>query len=517
MTWAQFVESVKTRLPADRHRIGSDFQATLTAWIRDGVSDLQDFIEPLKIGHETSYADDDLVPDNKAVVGALPESDVLLDVWVSSSTNTCFRVPAYQHPWDRRDELRCGSVRGGNTYIAIDQRASKFVLYPPPAEGMQLTISWSGKKNDFADSDVVPFDEKCAAAVALYCKAFISRVVDNDPNGYAQYMFGLGANPSVPLAGTYYYERRSLFLSANKRSNIAKISDYPWQTITRTPAHCFAVKTTTSEDIVEWVSFGDSGDPGSIQLTSMVEQLVRQIAPMFVVHLGDANYPLGAQLTLESNLRDYYDSYIASSKWYQVWGNHDLLTAGGSPAQKGRPLLDALPNIAALNGGKLYYRFVKGPVEFFIFNSAIDDSSDGEPDGITQFTTQGVWLRDALAASTAEWKIVCCHRPGRTSEVLYYPGSNVISSLPLKSWGAHMLMSGHGHNYERLLVDGFPYIVAGTGGAPLRGFSPTPATGSQIRYSEKCGVVRLQASKTELKAAFQNVDGDIVDSFTLRK
>ena len=35
---------------------------------------------------------------------------------------------------------------------------------------------------------------------------------------------------------------------------------------------------------------------------------------------------------------------------------------------------------------------------------------------------------------------------------------------PYKPWGADLVMSGHVHNYERLIEDGLTYIVSGLGG-----------------------------------------------------
>ena len=57
------------------------------------------------------------------------------------------------------------------------------------------------------------------------------------------------------------------------------------------------------------------------------------------------------------------------------------------------------------------------------------------------------------------------------------------------------MLSGHDHDYERILVNGFPYFVNGLGGESLYSFG-TPISGSVSRYNSDYGAMLVQANGT---------------------
>ena len=63
-----------------------------------------------------------------------------------------------------------------------------------------------------------------------------------------------------------------------------------------------------------------------------------------------------------------------------------------------------------LPGNERYYHFQWGLLEVFCLDSEI-----WEPDGIDVDSAQAAWLRGALAASTATWKLVALHTPPYSS------------------------------------------------------------------------------------------------------
>jgi hypothetical protein len=150
-------------------------------------------------------------------------------------------------------------------------------------------------------------------------------------------------------------------------------------------------------------------------------------------------------------------------------------------------------------------------VHFFVI-----DSDGREPDGNTSGSAQGQWLQAQLALSTSQWKIVVFHHPPYTSASR---GNNVALQWPFQSWGAHAVLNGHEHHYERIMKSGFPYIVSGAGGRSLSGFGTIEA-GSAVRYSANYGAVRAEADADSVVFTFYSISGGaggtLIDRYVLR-
>lgn len=217
-------------------------------------------------------------------------------------------------------------------------------------------------------------------------------------------------------------------------------------------------------------------------------------------------------MTFEDNFIKYYGLYVPRNVLF-AFGNHDIETDGGL-------YLDQIfTKQAALNAGKRYYDWIISEpstptlVGFQPRNVAhifVLDSND--PNGCLPGTEQGLWLQSLLAVSSM-WNIVIFHEPPYTSDILHTPG-NPLMRAPFKTWGAHVVISAHGHNYERLLVGEFPYVVCGLGGGPKRGFAPVPITGSQFRYNDFYGSLWVTARVSRLQISFFATTGDEIDSIS---
>ncbi|MBK8780779.1 MAG: M4 family metallopeptidase [Anaerolineales bacterium] len=260
------------------------------------------------------------------------------------------------------------------------------------------------------------------------------------------------------------------------------------------------------------VHFGVIGDYGQTgQPEADVAALVNSWNPDFVITTGDNNYMLGQAATIDENIGQYYHPYIypytgsygagsSTNNFYPILGNHDWLTTIG---QLPKPYLDYF----SLPGNERYYDFIRGPVHFFAVDSDIN-----EPDGITSNSIQGQWLQSALSASTSPWNVVYLHHSPYSSGL---HGSNTTLQWPFQAWGADIVLSGHDHTYERLSINGFPYIVNGVGGMQtLYGFN-TPVTGSQIRYNADYGAILVDATDTYAIFKFITRSGTVIDTFSL--
>jgi tartrate-resistant acid phosphatase type 5 len=256
---------------------------------------------------------------------------------------------------------------------------------------------------------------------------------------------------------------------------------------------------------VRAVVIGDYGWAGPDE--QRVAELVDALRPDAVFTTGDNNYPGGAASTIDQNIGQYFSELIfpyrggfpssaTRNRFYPTLGNHDWDTDGA------QPYLDYF----TLPGNERYYEVELGAIHFFAL-----DSDPREPDGVTADSAQALWLKAALAASRARFKVVAMHHPPYSSGP---HGDAPTMQWPFAAWGADLVVAGHDHGYERLEIDGITYVVSGLGGAPTYSFG-SPAFGSVVRHSASHGAAVLDADEKGLRLLFVDVDGRVVDNTLL--
>jgi len=178
-------------------------------------------------------------------------------------------------------------------------------------------------------------------------------------------------------------------------------------------------------------------------------------------------------------------------------GDHDWHAPGA------KPYLDYFE----LPGNERYYDFVKGPVHFFAL-----DSDPNEADGNTSGSRQAQWLKSKLASASEPFKVVYFHDPP------YSSGSEMRRTMrwPFRDWGADLVLTGHQHLYERLVIDGMTYVIDGLGGALNRFPFAATQPGSLVRYNATFGALFVEVfDGGKLDVTFRNTHGDVVDRFDL--
>ena len=256
------------------------------------------------------------------------------------------------------------------------------------------------------------------------------------------------------------------------------------------------------------VRFAVIGDYGFAEApAAAVAALVAGWNPDFVITTGDNNYFFGEASTIDANVGQYYHAFIhpyqggygagaSVNRFFPTLGDHDWEAPGA------QPYLDYF----ALPGNERYYEVVQGPVHLFAL-----DSHYSEPDGVSVDSLQAAWLQGRLAASTARWKIAYMHHPPYSSG---HHGSAPWMRWPFEAWGAHAVLAGSDHVYERITLGDFPYFVNGLGGASLYVFG-TPLPGSQVRYNADYGAMLVEAGEESLTFQFITRAGLVIDRYTL--
>jgi len=251
---------------------------------------------------------------------------------------------------------------------------------------------------------------------------------------------------------------------------------------------------------------GDYGKASTNELN--VSNLVKGWNPDFVITVGDNNYEYGEASTIDTNIGLYYSDFIypyygiygtgdTVNRFFPSMGNHDWYTTGAAPYL----------SYFTLPGNERYYDFVRGNVHFFAI-----DSDPNEPDGRDSSSVQAQWLKAALAASSSRYNVVYFHHPPYSSSS--YHGSEVIMQWPFKEWGATIVLAGHDHTYERLLKDGFTYVVNGLGGKNIYAFG-TPLPESVVRYNNNYGAMQVNSFHDSIVFKFITVTPTVRDYFKL--
>jgi hypothetical protein len=257
-----------------------------------------------------------------------------------------------------------------------------------------------------------------------------------------------------------------------------------------------------------FAAIGDYGLAGPAERE--VSDLVKSWNPEFIITLGDNNYDFGDSTTIDRNIGQYYHAYIykyrgrygpsaSTNRFFPSLGNHDYYTRNG----------EAYRDYFTLPGNGRYYDFVRGDVHFFAL-----DSDPNEPDGISATSVQAQWLRTELATSTARWKVVYFHHAPYSSGP---HGSTADLQWPFREWGASVVLTGHDHIYERLLVDGLPYLINGLGGRSIHSKRSTPLPESQKLFNGDYGAMLLTATPDSLAMQFFTRKQVLIDTYVLHR
>lgn len=227
----------------------------------------------------------------------------------------------------------------------------------------------------------------------------------------------------------------------------------------------------------------------------------------------------GSASTIDKHVGQFYSSWMhpyngsygagssdGQNHFYPSTGNHDWGDVSCSKPGDISPYLDYMPV-----GGQPYYDFVLGSAHFFAL-----DTDCHQPDGVNASSTQALWLKARLAASTSPWKVVYGHHPPYASH-----GSSFRTYMrwPFGDWGASAVFSGHHHVAERIHLNGMTYLINGLGGASIRPFGPTPTTGSVVRLNGAPAAQLLEVNATHLTVKLvAAVDGyPVFDCVTITK
>jgi tartrate-resistant acid phosphatase type 5 len=266
---------------------------------------------------------------------------------------------------------------------------------------------------------------------------------------------------------------------------------------------------------------GDWGRDGAGYQTAVATQMAKAAARLhaaFVVSVGDNFYEEGVQKPTDdqftSSFENIYKAQSLQIPWYVAIGNHDY--HGNVQAEIDYSRVDPRWHM---------------PARYFVVHEKVDNATsvdlfflDTSP-FVTQYRTEdkykshvaGIdtkaqihWLDSALAASTAQWKMVIGHHPLYSASPKHGNTPELITAIEplLEKYHAQVYLCGHDHNLQHLKVGHVDYFVSG-GGSEAR-----PAGhGAHTKFSATSpGFLAVELAGASLHAQFINQRGVTLDS-----
>ena len=247
---------------------------------------------------------------------------------------------------------------------------------------------------------------------------------------------------------------------------------------------------------VRFAIIGDSGT-GERKQYEVGQAMARYHAKFpfdFVIMLGDNIYGRKSQADFKGKFEDPYRSLLdAGVKFYASLGNHD------DPNERFYKPFNM--------GGKRFYSFKSGRVEFFALDSNYMDSD------------QLGWLNQQLRDSNSTWKICYFHHPLYSEARFHGPDTDLRALLEpiFLKYRVNAVFSGHEHVYERIKPqNGIYYFVLGSSGE-LRTHNLKPSAETAKGFDTDRAFMLIEIAGDELY--FQTVSriGETVDSGVLEK
>lgn len=253
----------------------------------------------------------------------------------------------------------------------------------------------------------------------------------------------------------------------------------------------------TTGDAVSFVTFGDwgTGNDDQKEVAAALKDYCGVEACDFIVTLGDNFYSSGVESTSDEQWKEKYTDIYGGLDipFYAVLGNHD--ENGNVQAQIDYSSVDPNWRMPAEEYNFTMPETGEPAVEFFIIRSQYPHFRDAASQN---------WLRSAIDASRAKWKILVMHHPlinnGKHGDDDQGNGEYLIPIICNK---IDLILSGHAHSFSHLKaeVDGCPIeqLIVGTGGAGLKSVDTSDRRVISTKSMYGFGWMGVSASKAEFK------------------
>ena len=223
-----------------------------------------------------------------------------------------------------------------------------------------------------------------------------------------------------------------------------------------------------------------------------------------IVTAGDNSQGVEGCIPYAESVWGYFDRGPDGQGVPPLWptlGNHDYTDEGaGLDAYRAAfPYLDT-----AADAEQRWYTQDVGEVTLFVLDS---ETTPEELD------TQRTWLQEELTDQRATrpdaWNVVLFHRPAYTSGV--HEDNREMrptAGWDYAGWGADIVIAGHQHIYEDVVVDGLHYLTAGLGGTANYRECPAELREGSRLCLDGTGASVIEATPDELVLQYFQPDAE---------
>ena len=247
------------------------------------------------------------------------------------------------------------------------------------------------------------------------------------------------------------------------------------------------------------VVFGHPGGttpPGEYPTAALASRML-DVRPDFGLCTGDLCY-FSREESFEHLYFDTFEPFLASRPIYVAPGNHEA----GFPTSEGigYEVFRRLFPYDFPSEGAGYHSFVRGNVEFFAFAYG--------PQTKQRFAAQIEWLKNGLATSEAEFRIVYL---GGAQTPMGFDRKKFFQTV--RDGGADLVFGGDGEGNHVSKVDGVDFFFAGANGPRPREFFMVDVSSYRLEIS------RLDATLDEVLGVWafetKRPKTDLFDASTL--
>jgi tartrate-resistant acid phosphatase type 5 len=274
-------------------------------------------------------------------------------------------------------------------------------------------------------------------------------------------------------------------------------------------------------DALNFILFGDWGRRGQIDQLNVAAQMASAssaIDAKFVVSVGDNFYETGVGSTEDSHWRESFEEVYKASAlqipWNVILGNHDYYgncdaqIAYGKTSRRWKMPARYFVETRQLGSGVTADFFYVDTTPMVKIYYEVKEETMRANVRAQDVPAQVAWLKSALAASKAQWKIVIGHHPIYSGNARGGTPELVDLILPiLYDYKVQAYFNGHDHDLQHLVTRNLNLFCSGAGSI----VSPKTLETERTKFVRNCpGFIAASLQRDKLNVHMIDGSGSVL-------